>query len=220
MEKAGYLLVSWHNEINSWARGLQLVTRPFGSLSQMPSGCWGSWDMPLVSRCDPPFSSALVSSVSGEPSSTSKDDWSCSLSSVKAQRVVLEMKQNIANDLCPVLGLWNIPGRSTVMASCTACLSRLSRANIQCGLTCCCRSTFFTFRDNPLNMTALLAIWIWRWKFYYSKHCKWTVTYSILEAEECRLQAAERNCVIVQTGAQLQESVGQLLSVWRADVFS
>lgn len=37
-----------------------------------------------------------------------------------------------------------LPGKSTVRASWTACLSRLSRANIQWGFTCCCFNTFFT----------------------------------------------------------------------------
>lgn len=38
----------------------------------------------------------------------------------------------------------SLPGRRTVMASWTACRSRLSSANIQWGFTCCCLKTFFT----------------------------------------------------------------------------
>lgn len=43
-----------------------------------------------------------------------------------------------------------LPGSNTVMASCTACLSRLSRANIQWGFTFCCFNTFFTYGQKVL----------------------------------------------------------------------
>lgn len=45
-----------------------------------------------------------------------------------------------------------VPGKRTVMASCTACLSRLSKANIQWGFTCFCFNTFFTCSGQKTQM--------------------------------------------------------------------
>lgn len=52
-----------------------------------------------------------------------------------------------------------VPGRSTVMASCTACLSRLSRANIQWGFTRCCFNTLFTYIQNSLFNVIITRSW-------------------------------------------------------------
>lgn len=106
----------------------------------------------------------------------------------------------------------HVPGSRTLMESCTACLSRLSRANIQWGLTCCCFNTFFTCQSEE-SVSSIRAS--------RAENCgHWITlkTHRILKAEQHRLQAVHWYCSSQERGSELQQSPGQLLPVWGVDV--
>lgn len=103
------------------------------------------------------------------------------------------------------------------MASWTACLSRLSRANIQWGFTCCCLKTFFTYIPNRERSDLKIPPHIWEAAGNYVDS---EVAYSILEAEQHHLQAVSWYAGRDQFAPQFQEATCQLPPVRWADVVS